>query len=470
MIELLRPVFAEDRVFRRVRRLAFAMLTTDDPRTITALLEAAGESQRDWSAAYRVFSRDVWSSTDLFAALMPSILSLRPASPRIVASLDDTNIRKTGTHIPGTAYRRDPMSPPFHVNFIRAQRFVQTSLVLPFAAEAAACRAIPVGFDHAPSAGKLKKGASEEEKVLHREQEREHALTTYGRNAIHRLRGSLDTCGAEQNSLLMTVDGSYTNQNVLKALPARTDLIGRIRKDAALHHLPPESSGAGRPASYGAAITPEGVRQDESIPWQSVKVFGAGRVHDCNIKEVTPLLWRKTGAQRKLRLIVIRPLAYRRSSTSRLLYRQPAYLITTDLTSPAQELVQAYFWRWDIEVNHRDEKQLIGVGDAQVRSARSVERVPAFAVACYSMLLISAAKAFGIAAADPVVDLPKWRLKAPKPVRLSTRQLLRRLHHEHDHAPIDRINFDHFASNLARSMKLPKHAVTFQRALETAFN
>ncbi len=470
LTERLRPAFHDRRVFTRFRRLVFAMLTTEDRRTITTLLEAAGESQRDWSAAYRVFSRDVWSPTDVFGCLMPSLVSLQPATNRIVASLDDTNIRKTGTHIPGVSYRRDPMSPPFHVNFIRAQRFVQTSVVVPFATGASASRAIPVGFDHAPSAGKLNKDASDEDKRRHREQQREQALTTYGRAAIERLRLSLDAAGADQKPLLVAVDGSYTNQKVIKSLPDRTDLIGRIRKDAALHRLPAEASRAGRPATYGAALTPEQVRQDESVPWQSVAIFGAGRVHQCDIKEVTPLLWRKTGAHRLLRLIVIRPLAYRRTTHSRLLYRQPAYLITTDLASPAQDVVQAYFWRWDIEVNHRDEKQLIGVGDAQVRSAKSAERVPAFAVACYALLLISAANAFGIAAADPVVELPKWRIKAPKPVRLSTGQLLRRLRDEHDHAPIERMNFDDFASNVARTMKLPKHAVTFHRALETAFN
>ena len=446
------------------------MLTSEERRTITALLEAAGESQRDWSAAYRMFSRDIWSSTDVFARMVPSILSLQPTSDRIVASLDDTNLRKTGAHIPGVAYRRDPMSPPFHVNFIRAQRFVQTSLVVPFTQGPSASRAIPVGFDHAPSAGKLKKDASDDEKARHRKEEQQRALTTYGITAMDRLRVSLDASGAGQKPLLMAVDGSYTNQKMIKALPERTDLIGRIRKDAALHHLPDEAGQVGRPASYGRAITPEGVRQDDTIAWRTVKIFGTGRIHDCDLKEVTPLLWRKTGAHRQLRLIVIRPLAYRRSSKSRLLYRQPAYLITSDLTSPAQELVQAYFWRWDIEVNHRDEKQLIGVADAQVRSPKSVERVPAFAVACYSLLLISAAKAFGIAAADPVIDLPKWQIKASKPVRLSTRHLLRRLRDEHDHAQIERINFEHFASNVARTMKSPKHAVSFHHALEIAFN
>lgn len=162
------------------------------------------------------------------------------------------------------------------------------------------------------------------------------------------------------------------------------------------------------------------------MAWKSVRVFGAGRIHDCDVKEVVPVLWRKTGADLQLRLIVIRPLAYRRSKSSRLLYRQPAFLITTDIDSPLEELVQAYFRRWDIEVNHRDEKQLIGVGHAQVRAPKSAERVPAFAVACYSMLLISAARAFGIAAAEPVIDRPKWLSRSScKPVRLSTNQLVR---------------------------------------------
>ena len=45
-----------------------------------------------------------------------------------------------------------------------------------------------------------------------------------------------------------------------------------------------------------------------------------------------------------------------------LLYRQPAYLICTHPDQPVQELLQSYLWRWDIEVNHRDEKQIIGRG------------------------------------------------------------------------------------------------------------
>lgn len=468
----LHPAFRQARVFDRFRRLAFGMLIAEERHTITALLEATGRSDCDWSGDYRVFSRDRWEPSEVFGLLVPQIVGLYPAECRsIVGVLDDTNVRKTGTRIPGVAYRRDPMSPPFHPNLVRAQRFVQTSLAVPFAATAAAARAIPVAFDHAPTAPKLRADASEDERQRHQGCERAHKLSSYAITAMTRLRQTLDAASAADHSLLMTVDGSYTNGDVLKHLPPRTRLIGRIRKDALLHRLPVPSEGRGRPCTYGTPITPEQLRQDDSVRWRSVRIFAAGREHDCDVKELHPLLWRTSGPHLALRLIVIRPLAYRLTKNSRLLYRQPAYLITTDLDSTLEELVQAYFWRWDIEVNHRDEKQLIGVGHAQVRSPLSAERVPAFAVACYSILLLSAAKAFGLAATDPVIALPKWLAgTARKPVRLPTRQLLQRLKLEHRSSAASCPNFDDFAHKVARSMKVPKSTLSLHQALHYALN
>ena len=46
-------------------------------------------------------------------------------------------------------------------------------------------------------------------------------------------------------------------------------------------------------------------------------------------------------------------------------------------------------------MNFRDEKTLLGVGQAQVRNSVSVESAPAFAVAAYGMLLVSGQLAFG---------------------------------------------------------------------------
>ncbi len=231
---------------------------------------------------------------------------------------------------------------------------------------------------------------------------------------MRRLRDDLDQAGASEKTLLIGADGGYTNKTVLTRLAPRTEFIGRIRKDAVLHSLPDAHSGLGRPRSYGAQTpTPEAFRQDDSIPWTTVKIFAAGREHDCEVKDIGPLLWRKAGCELPLRLIVIRPLGYKLTKNGRVLYRQPAYLITTALTRDLAVLIQAYVWRWEIEVNHRDEKQLIGVGQAQVRSEKSAERVPAFAVLCYSTLLLAAAHAFGIGATLPVTPFPSGSSAQP---------------------------------------------------------
>ena len=43
-----------------------------------------------------------------------------------------------------------------------------------------------------------------------------------------------------------------------------------------------------------------------------------------------------------------------------------------------------YFDRWQIEVNHRDEKDTLGVGQAQMWNPVSVPKQPALVVASYS--------------------------------------------------------------------------------------
>ena len=142
-----------------------------------------------------------------------------------------------------------------------------------------------------------------------------------------------------------------------------------------------------------------------------------------------PCRWRKTGTQLPLRVVVIAPVGYRLTQGGRLLYRQPAYLICTDPNLELQPLLQEYLWRWDIEVNHRDEKQIIGVGQAQVRAPKSVDRQPAFAVACYSMLLLAALNACDPKRIDDLLPLPKWRQGGAR-CRLSTQRLVQLLRHE----------------------------------------
>jgi hypothetical protein len=226
------------------------------------------------------------------------------------------------------------------------------------------------------------------------------------------------------------VDGGYTNGTFLQALPARTLAIGRIRADAKLYHLPASTSGQrGRRRVYGArAPTPEELRKNDAVPWTKVEAFAAGKTHSFKIKTLRPVRWRSAGQAHDLLLIVIAPLGYQLTKGAKTLYRQPAYLLCTDPHASLQELLQAYLWRWDIEVNFRDEKTILGVGQAQVRQVRSVETVPALAVAAYALLLTAALQTYGPTGQPDALPPPKWRRTPNR--RASTQALVNHLRQE----------------------------------------
>jgi len=457
----------------RLGRLALGLLECTGKHTITGMLSASGREQHDWSADYRVFSRGRFDVNDMFGLVRDRLVERLPAGERVVTALDDTKLHKSGTKIPGVSYQRDPMSPPFHTNFIRAQRFAQLSLVTPLdVSQPSAARCFPVDFRHVPPAARPSAKASDKELAEFKLKQKEQNLSLAGARIIQQFRAALDSRAAAERRLVVCVDNSYTNQTVLKNLPERTTLIGRIRKDAKFFSLPSTHSGPGRPRLYGDRLpTPEQLRQDDSIPWQKARVWASGKYHHCQFKSIAPVFWKKSGLAQPLRLIVIRPLGYRLTSKSRLLYRQPAFLVCTDLDLPLETVIQDYFRRWDIEVNHRDEKQLIGVGQAQVRSPRSVELVPAFAVATYSMLLLASGQCRGFATTEPVFPVPKWRRKAvAQQQRLTTGQILtdfrRSSSPDRPHATLP--NFDHFEVHVARHLKCPKSLLSRDTAIAYA--
>lgn len=422
---------------------------------------AAGRQDDDWSADYRLFARDRWHADDLFVPVVRGVLQRLPDDAPLVAALDDTSLRKTGRKIPGVGYRRDPMSPPFHVNFVPGQRFVQLSALVHDNATPAPARGVPVRFRHAPPVPKPKADADEVAKNAYHEQGRQNNLSTRGRDLIEELRDELDRRhDARRRKLIVAGDGSYTNQTVLRGLPERTAFIGRVRKDAQLHYPPPgaPASRVGRRRRYGdGAPTPEELRKDERVAWREVEAYASGSVRAFRVKELRPVLWRKAGADLPLRLVVVAPTPYRLRRGGKLLYRQPAFLLSTDLESPLEKLLQYYLWRWDIEVNHRDEKQLIGVGQAQVRSPRSADRQPALAVASYAYLLLAALRVYGVNERGPSVAVPKWQRKMTLP-RVSTQKLLRELRSEiwsHAIERLERDRMDRLASNSADFVNAP---------------
>jgi hypothetical protein len=392
--------------------------------TITNILTTGGRQYQDWTADYRLYSQERIDSEVLFGLVRKEVQALNGGRGVLITAMDDSLLPKTGKKIPGVKYARDPMGPPFRVNFVRGQRVIQMSAAV---TEEGVSRMIPVMFDDASTPAKPRKDGSIETWQRYKEECKARRLSVRGVECICEMRSNLEP-GLK---LWVAVDGSYTNRTVLSGLPDGVVLLGRIRSDAKLYYSPkPDGrNGAGRKKLYGLnAPTPEEVRQDDTIPWQTVKAYASGKFHEFKVKVITHLRWRGSG-KHDLQLMVIAPLRYRLTQKSRLLYRAPAYLIGTDPDISAEELLQAYLWRWGIEINFRDEKTLLGTGQAQVRNPASVKAVPRMTVAAYSLLLLSGVKLWGVKGLPQTYTMPKWQ-KPNKKYRASTNDLIKQLRYD----------------------------------------
>jgi hypothetical protein len=421
------PVCAQQRGADRLRAHLFGQLVCLGEHTLSGLLCATGQQFQDWTAAYRFYARPRVDPRPLFDAVRRDIEAHLPPDEPLVVALDDSILRKCGRKTPGVAWRPDPLGAPFQINFVRAQRVLQLAAALP-EATAGAARTIPIDFVQAPTASRPRKHAPPEAWEVFQHQQKQMNIN---RQAVARLNVLVEQRTQEKQTrpLWVAVDGRFTNKTFLKNIPAGTVVIGRIRGDACLHEavdVCAQPATGGRPRRYGVLLaTPEALRQNDQIPWQRVEAYAAGQPHAFKVKTLDAVRWRVTGAELALRVLVIAPLGYRLHKGGRMLYRKPAYLICTDPHLPIEKVLQAYIWRWGIEVNFRDEKTLLGVGQARVRNPHAVQNVPAVAVAAYAMLLTAAARAHGLVELPP----PAWRRRSPSS-RVTTATLVNQLRYE----------------------------------------
>jgi hypothetical protein len=383
------------------------------------LLCAQSRTQRDWSADYRAYSQGRLDPGLLFQGVRNLVEEqLQPTAPLVVA-WDDSVLRKRGWKVHGVAWRRDPLSPPFGVNFVPGQRVLQASAALPGANGEA--RMIPIDFIHCPTARRPGKNADATQQSAYKEAARQANINRVALERMQALRAQLNI----QRHLHWVVDNRFVNRTVLSQLPEKSALIGRMRKDAALFDPPTQQPATGRHRLYGEqAPTPEQVRQDESRPWQTVQCFASGKMHSFKVKTMGPVVSKLR--KEPIQVVVVAPLGYRLRKGGKLLYRQPAYILCTDLQMALETLLQEYLWRWDIEVNFRDEKTLLGVGQAQVRTVESTQRVPALAVGAYAMLQLASHKAYGSNGQPDSIARPKWQ-KGHESPRPSTARLINEL-------------------------------------------
>jgi hypothetical protein len=418
-----RAVFPQQRTFQRGVRQGLGSLVCLGRRCLTRIIWTNGGQNRSWSAEYFLHSRCQWEPQQLFQPIVQRALAHCPQ--RLVGvAIDDTRLRKTGRAIPQAFYQRDPLSPPFHLNLMLGLRFLQASLLVPLHRNApVGTRALPIRFQEVSRIQRPGKKASDEMQKQYREAVKQKNLSRSFVEMGKQLRQELDQAGGRGKVLVLAGDGSFCNRTCFGEIPERSVLLVRARKDAKLCFRAAEDS---RRFYAAEKFTPEQIRKDEARTYKTTKIFYGGKRRKVRYKEVAKVYWQRGAKKLPLRLIVIAPTPYRKAKSKKLYYRDPAYLLTSDARSSLKQLLQIYFDRWQIEVNHREEKDTLGVGQAQLRNITSVPKQPVLAVAAYSALLLASLQAFGAHRGEAYAPLPKWRRSARRPSALDLITLLRK--------------------------------------------
>jgi DDE superfamily endonuclease len=337
--------------FRTFCGLACGFLAQTGKRTVCGMLAGAGLS-RQWphDRAHSFLARARWNPDDLGLAVAKLVVTLLvPAGQPVVIAIDDTLFRRRGKKVWAASWFHDgsatgPAKTGYGNNWVIAAIVVR----LPFISRPVA---IPVLA-----------------KLVIKDTNSASRLWLARRMAVmlaDALRG---------RDIHVVADAAYAGGE-LKKLPPGVTWTTRLRKDAALHALPPQRTGKrGRPRARGDKLPPLD-RLAAAAAFAPVTVTRYGIPATVGAVTTT-CLWYSVFGTRPVTVVLIRD----RSATG-----YDLALVTTDTAASAARAIERYAARWSVEVAIEDAKQVFATGQARNRAALAVGRTIPFQLACQAV-------------------------------------------------------------------------------------
>jgi hypothetical protein len=383
----LRPCFTAP-TFRMFAVLVAGMIAMPQRRTVTGMLTGAGLAVLGGHArAYWFFSRAVWSVQKLSAAVTALVINrLLPAGAPVLIAVDDTLFRRSGRKVHGTAWHYDgaAKTPKGTKKVAWGNNWIIAAIVvtLPMLDRPVS---LPVGFALWSKAGPTKQVLACQLITL--------IAATCPSRAIHVVADS-HYAGADG------APGATLATNRQRGLPTGITLTASLRANAKLHAIAtPVPGKGGRPKRIGAVLgTPQHLAASTTA-WTLTTVTRYQRTDTVHIAD-THCLWYGAYRSREIRVILVREP----TSTTKTGY--DLALITTDLTTPAAQIITRYAARWSIEVAIEDAKQITGAG--QTRTPNAVTRTVPFALLTQTLTII-----WYTQHGDPDTTVAQRRTEAP---------------------------------------------------------
>jgi hypothetical protein len=360
--------------FRTFCGLACGFFAQPGKRTVCGMLSGAGLS-RLWShdRAHWFFSRARWDAGELGLAAAKLVVSLlAPAGEPVLVAIDDTLFRRRGKKVWAASWFHDG-SAQGPAKTGRGNNWVVLAVIvwLPFCTRPVA---LPV------LARLVVKGT-----------------TSASRLWLARRMTAMLADALPGRDIHVVADSAYAGAELGK-LAKHVTWTTRLRKDAALHRLPPERTGRrGRPRVRGDRL-PSLAELAATADFTPVTVTRYGKTATVHAAAIT-CLWYSVFGTRPVQAVLVRD----RSAAG-----YDLALVTTDTAASPAQIIQRYAARWSIEVAIEDAKQVFGAGQARNRTANAVRRTVPFQLACQAI----ATCWYATAGHDPA-DVDGHRARAP---------------------------------------------------------
>ena len=398
--------------FRRFVEWVTALVLNSEEHTITQSVTAI-ERVADWKALESFAEYGVWKTQALTRTLSQLI---DQANGRVwhgyrISAVDDTKVHRSGEHVWGTCtFHEYTARCPNRATTVRAHNWVALGALLENPGKPAW---------YLPVSGRLyfrktqlpsRSGPAGPKEVFR----------TKCELAVELLR---EQARIGDGPHLGVFDGGYALRNVVRPLvlpedgSPRIEFLTRLRHDARLHALPPETRPKGKRGpmpKWGRKLSPP--RQAGRWPgsWHKGEAFLYGRMRKVRWKEVV-CLWRVLGSDVKVKAVVAEVEGYQKRFT----------VVGSALELSGLQMVELFAARFRQEDGFRDLKQRLGWEECRAWTRAPIERttqVQWIAMSLLRLLQFRLDAECGVDWWSP----PPWNKKKDRPSVLDVERLLRR--------------------------------------------
>ena len=366
--------------YRKALTLIYGTILSNGRRTITSALRATGMAESQAYGTYhRVLNRAVWSPRALSRILLSLLIqAFVPPSASLVILVDETIEARKGRKIKNKGWFRDPVRSGIRqVNYVLGLRWIVMALVVPvpWSQRSWACPFLAVPARSPKTAARL------------------------GRKNWTIVQWTVHLIGwvrrwQPDREIVLVGDGSYAAILLVQRcqrLKQPVKLVSRLRLDAQLYAPPPTA----RPKGKRGPMPKKGARQpqladrlnDEQTAWRKMALsWYADGLQTIEYATGTALWHRPGQGPVPLRWVLIR------SPEEKF---KPGALFCSDTSVSAQQIVEWFILRWNIEVTFEEVRAFLGFGTQRHWSDRAIERTSPCLLGLFSLITLMAHRLHG---------------------------------------------------------------------------